>query len=130
MSPSAPPDIDPWKETTTLRELYHGEQMSMREVGEELGCSVDTIAYWMEKLGVPTRSKQRCRLETRPNGYEVVRNQHDGVRDTLFIHKLCAVAWTGEVPEAVRHENGVPWDNREENLETTTKREHAERHLA
>lgn len=47
----------------------------------------------------------------------------------VYVHRLCALAWYGALPEEVHHLNGVPWDNREQNIEATTKSEHAKLHL-
>jgi len=41
----------------TLEKLYWNSQMSQQEVAEELGCSRRTIRYWMEKQGIPRRSR-------------------------------------------------------------------------
>jgi hypothetical protein len=65
-------------------------------------------------------------------GYErwLAYNRTEG-QDSCYVHRLVAVAEWGI--EAVRdkdihHKNGVPWDNRPENLEPLTRKEHREVH--
>jgi len=42
-----------WRDKDLLYELYHGEGLDKRSIGERLGCSDTTVANWMERLGVP-----------------------------------------------------------------------------
>jgi hypothetical protein len=47
------------------------------------------------------------------------------------IHRLAAVAWFGYeavVGKDVHHVSGIPWDNREDNLEPLDPSEHRRRH--
>lgn len=48
-----------YKDEDVLRELYHDEDMTLAEVGEELGESADTVRYWMEKRGIERRGPNR-----------------------------------------------------------------------
>lgn len=45
---------EPYKEKETLYELYHGEGMTQKEIGDKFGCSGVTVGNWMEKHGIPT----------------------------------------------------------------------------
>lgn len=38
-----------------LTDLYHGEGLTLAEVAERLGVSVNTVIRWMGALGVETR---------------------------------------------------------------------------
>jgi len=39
-----------------LEELYLEQGLSMTEIAEQLGCSVNKVAYWMNKYGIERRS--------------------------------------------------------------------------
>lgn len=42
----------PWRDEDILRELYHEEGMSMREVADELDCNYATIYTWFQKHNI------------------------------------------------------------------------------
>jgi len=44
-----------WRDESVLRELYVGRNMTVREVGEKLGCSRNCVSEWLEKTGVGAR---------------------------------------------------------------------------
>lgn len=46
----------PWHDEATLRELYHGQELSMREVASELGCGRQSIEKWIHHHDIETRS--------------------------------------------------------------------------
>lgn len=46
-----------YQDPIVLGALYHGQQMSQRQIAEELGCSRHTIINWMEKNGIETREQ-------------------------------------------------------------------------
>ena len=71
-------------------------------------------------------------FRTMRSGYERwhAYNRRDG-QDSYYVHRLVAVAEWGV--DAIRgrdvhHKNGIPWDNRPENLEVLTRKEHREVH--
>jgi len=45
----------PWRDEAALRELYHEQEMSTREIADHFGCCKYTVQNWMDKLGVPKR---------------------------------------------------------------------------
>ena len=45
-------DDKPWQDEQTLRELYVEQDMSSREVAEELGCSKTPILTWLGEFGI------------------------------------------------------------------------------
>lgn len=56
----------PWQDKETLERLYVEEDMTVYEVGDELGCSHETINRWTTKLDVGTEEspwKDEERLE-------------------------------------------------------------------
>jgi hypothetical protein len=116
-----------------LRELYHDQGLSMKEVGERLGCTAPTVQKWMEEHGIEKRAPAHERdwsgqasprwvpyagYSTGTSGYEAWHSRADD-RATVSVHRLACVAWYGldaVVGHDVHHVNGVPWDNREENV--------------
>lgn len=46
----------PWRDPQTLRRLYHGEEKSIREVAESLGCSRHAVDKWMDRYGIEKRN--------------------------------------------------------------------------
>lgn len=126
----------PWRDKETLQRLHHEERLTQEEMGERLGCTRRTISEWFSRHGIEARMGppriERVHYSTRKEGYEIWQDKCPPSRDdTCLIHRLAAVAWFGF--DAVRdhhvhHENRIPWDNREENLELFTPSEHARHH--
>lgn len=46
---------DAYKDPDVLEKLYHGEGMTLQEVGDELGMAFTTIQKWMDKHDIPRR---------------------------------------------------------------------------
>jgi len=131
----------PWADRDSLNRLYNEENMSIREVADELGCSKQTVQKWMEKLNVPRRDRieaveeairrRPAAFRTSERGYEVWQSSHNGRKHKVKVHRLVAVAEWGfnaVVEKEIHHKNGVPWDNRTENIEPLTAFEHAQKH--
>lgn len=122
----------PWKDESTLRELYHEEGMSLRKIGDKLGCDSVTVHNQMKKMEIPRRERTHRRqrhagLSFHGDGYEMWNDKYGCV----LVHRLAAVAWFGM--EAIKdkdihHISEIPWDNREENLVPLTRSEHMKRH--
>jgi len=137
---NTPTDTEaPWKNEDTLRELYHGERMSQSEIAEELGCSIATISYWMDKHGIDTRSVYQANLKNYvtyrqvPSGHKQWSHYYKGERSTVYVHRLLAYAEGYSLEELdgnhVHHKNGCAWDNRPSNIEVLTPREHHCKHI-
>lgn len=45
----------PWKDESTLREMYLDEKMTTAEIGEELGCNPSTVGSSLEDFGIKRR---------------------------------------------------------------------------
>jgi len=130
-----------WRDEQTLNELYHGEGLTLVEVGERLGCTDNTILRWMKRHGIPRRDEveqldkwRRCQpahYRTAFNGYEEWKSKHNGKQDTALVHRLVVVAESG-LPNTsdwvVHHKNGIQWDNRPCNLEVLTDSDHKKHH--
>ncbi len=107
-----------------LRKMYREKMMSMGEIAEKKGCSPGKVQYWMDEYDIE-RYSSRERASHRPAhfrtlkaGYEASKCQLDGGGQVL-IHRLVAVAEHGfdaVIDSEVHHLNGIPWDNRSDNL--------------
>lgn len=118
-----------------LRELYHGEGLSIRDIADRYDVSTPTAADWLDRFDIETRTAttdlSRVPFYTRPDGYEVWRTWVDGTNHSVRVHRLVAAAEYGaEAIEGsdIHHKNGVPWDNRPENLQVVGKGEHTNIH--
>jgi predicted DNA-binding protein YlxM (UPF0122 family) len=128
----------------TLRRLYWDEGLSMPEIAERSDVKYhSTILHWMEKHGIERREKVPASIEKRRVEYANLRlgkkghprweTKYDGGSDTLFVHRLIAVSEWGYESVAsndVHHKNGIPWDNRPENLKIVGHAEHTSIHSA
>lgn len=131
----------PWQDEEKMRELYQEKKLPAREVADELGCHRQTVNRWLHRHGIEVRSHVEEATRTKRkkpashritrDGYEVVEASVVGSSRQCRVHRLVAVAECGinEVAEnVVHHRNGIPWDNRPENLEVMTPAEHATLH--
>jgi len=123
-----------YRDEQKLRELYVEEGLSLRDVADELDCDHTTVDYWLEKHGIEKRTAfqdRLPRLEVNHNGYELVRAWVDGTYHRCRIHRLLAVAEHGfdHVADCdVHHKNGIPWDNRPDNISVLPHEEHVRLH--
>ena len=77
-----------------------------------------------DKLGRPYRVKQALlSLATRYTGHKMARLQGEDRATTFYVHRLVLEAFVGPCPEGMEacHNNGVPDDNRVENLRWDTR---------
>ena len=129
----------PWKDPSTLDQLYRDEGLSTRAIGNRLGCSHATVQYWMEKLDIDSRPA-RCNggrgnfapFRTRKDGYEYWTASDGDDTDALLVHRLLAVSEFGfdaVCDMHVHHRNRLGWDNRPDNIEVMTPGDHARHHL-
>jgi transposase-like protein len=131
----------PWQDEERVRELYEERKLTISELAEEMGCAYQTAYRWVKKHGIETRGayEESVRVRRRKppwhhytrGGYEVVETDVDGSTKQARIHRLVMVSEHGI--EAVKgnhvhHKNGIPWDNRPENLEIIAPSEHAKQH--
>ena len=45
-------DPTPWRDEQTLRRLYVQERRTLRQIGDELGCTSQTVRTWLDEHGV------------------------------------------------------------------------------
>lgn len=128
----------PWFDPDIVEELYWGRDMSLEEVAEELGCSPGAVRGTMDRNGIDRRAawehleKPASFSHHRERGHEQISFTVDGQTRYYDVHRLLAIAEWGldEVAgKIVHHKNGIPWDNRVENLELIdSQAEHAKMH--
>jgi len=124
----------PWRNEELLRQKYWDESKSSIQIADELGCSKKTVLNWMKRYGIDRRKENKDKLlspYTIKRGYEVVNSTLDDEMRPVHLHRLLAVAKYGF--EAVKgmdvhHKNGVPWDNRMENIELLSRSQHRSSH--
>lgn len=123
----------PWDDRDVLYELYHEKEMSQREIAETLGCNRSTVHKSMVRNDVSRRSRrvERANFRTQQHGYEIWEVRVGDHCIQCRVHQLLAIS-DGEDPQEVfsedteiHHKNGVPWDNREGNIELLSASEHS-----
>lgn len=138
-----------YKDREWLKEAYHNRGLTTREIADECECSNGTISRWLDNHDIETREnwkegqkaatevnrQEYITLRTLPAGYEYWASKElDGDGRTnriVYVHRLLAVAEYGFDAVAnnhVHHRDGVPWDNRPENVELLDRKEHGSIH--
>lgn len=127
-----------------LREKYYDEQMSAGEIADELGCEKSAVYGQMDKRDMERRSKEEgaamyhrnewAGYYVRPNGYVMTRAKVNRQEVAVGIHRLIAISDGADPYEIfggkhVHHKNGIPWDNRSENLEVVSNSDHISKHV-
>jgi DNA-binding XRE family transcriptional regulator len=137
----------PWQDEDTLREMYLEKGMGQPDIAEELGCTKMTVSNWMREYGITRRSQtKRQSLGWGGDGtgtnygtghkghtyWSVNVEEEDGWKNyKVGIHRLIAVAEHGFdalKDKHVHHINHIPWDNRPDNLEVLSGKEHMTYH--
>lgn len=71
-----------------LHDMYVVQCMSMREIAEQLDCSVNRVSYWLHKHGIPLRTRSEA-------NYMLYNKAGDPFEfkepDTLYLHKLYGI---------------------------------------
>lgn len=130
-----------YRSEEVLRDLYYDRRNSVQEIADGFGVSRRAIHNWMEKHDIDRRSlsesislaqqKQPAAFFLTEEGYERWSARSSGRRWSVRVHRLLAVAEYGfdEVGgKVVHHQNGIPWDNRPDNIELMDNSEHARMH--
>lgn len=114
---------DAYKDPEVLEELYHGQQMTLAEVGDELGMAFTTIQKWMDKHDIPRRGTGPIeeRFELYHEGgsedecweWKMVTDQwgHGGIYDEnmdkhRYAHRVAYEMEYGEIPDGKQINHG------------------------
>lgn len=117
-----------------LRELYHSDGLTMREIANRLGVSIGAVQYWMDKHGLEREggcAGYSYAPYTVNDGYPRWNAPKSEGVTYASVHRLLAVAEFGfdeVVGNVVHHKNGVKWDNRPCNLKVMDKHDHMSYH--
>jgi len=133
--PGWPNEEHPWQDKETLQRLRNEEGLSIEEIAQRFGAHVETIRGWFRRFSMQSRQKPSCFMTRPTDGYEVASNEFNGKRKSVRIHRLCAIAW-GELDPSdlcnrdvdIHHRTNIPWDNREDVLESIPHGEHRSLH--
>jgi len=129
---------EPYQDKEVLQRLYIEEGMSMKDIADKFGVKSALIDYWLKKRDIETRDAQEHQRRVGANfktidGYERWSCYDPKHENNRFVqtHRLLAVAEYGfeaVCDKDVHHKNGVPWDNRPDNIELLTRSEHTKIH--
>jgi len=119
---------NPHRDKDTFAAVYFDRTNTLHDLAEHFDVSLMTVHRWIDEHDLPRREPNHARMRTtQDKGYETWYNS--GKR--VYVHRLLAVAKCGYnavVNKRIHHKNGIPWDNRPENVEPLTRKEHQGRH--
>ncbi len=72
----------------TLEELYHRQKLSLAEIAQQLGCSPNKVAYWMQKYDLQRRGISEAIYHWHnPDGdpFEIRSPETDDERELLYV---------------------------------------------
>jgi len=127
-----------YKNKEWLHEQYVLKYKSARQIAKENGVSPKFIEDELKNAGIEIREGGRHKLHasfrTTTQGYEewYGYTPDSGRRDeSIHVHRLLAISEYGceaVSGKDVHHRNGIPWDNRLENIDLMEKSEHGRLH--
>lgn len=128
-----------------LEMLYWHEGLSMWQIAQRLDVAESTVHRRLQNYGIDRRGvgydstrgsnfEKYARYHVRQGYPSWALNHYVDDKSVTTVHQLTAIA-DGADPydvysdeKIVHHKNGVKWDNRPDNLEVMTRKEHTEHH--
>lgn len=128
------PDDHGVNDEELLRELHYERGMSVVAIANELDVSRATVKKRFKEFGIERQYKRGPKnpdapIRTDEDGYERI-----NIKNSVRVHRLVALldnpaedVFNGYDTQ-IHHKNGIPWDNRPENLEVVTASKHNQLH--
>jgi transposase-like protein len=118
-----------------LRKMYCTGGMTLDEMADELGVVKSTVSRWLEEHGIDRRNPGvrpgSVSLTMHRDGYPRWKVKIDGESHRVRVHQLLAVAEYGfdaVADNVIHHKNGIPWDNRPDNIDVVSRADHMDKH--
>lgn len=128
----------PHRDPEILSHLYEDRELTQREIAERLDCAATTISRWMARHGIharkPDASQTPASFCHNQTAHEHWTASEDGTTTGIYVHELLAIADGADPSEVfsdenvIHHRDGHPFDNRAENVEVVTHRQHSQTH--
>jgi hypothetical protein len=121
-----------------IKRLYWNEDWPKKKIADYFNVSEMTVVNRMRDYGIETKSrrqavaKRRATYTMTSNGYMIAADAVGGKSKSMRIHQLLAIAEYGidEVKnKEIHHKNGIPWDNRPNNIIPVTSKQHRKIHF-
>jgi len=127
----------PYREEESLKRLYYEEGLTQKQIAEKFDVHRQTIANAIEDLGIEKKDRYEILAGMLREEYATFYQNEKGYEKwstengEVYLHRLICVAEYGF--DAIRdnhvhHKNGIRWDNRVENLEVLSAKEHIQMH--
>lgn len=117
-----------------LRQKYCVENMTQKEIADELGVSKSTISREMDKYDIKAQYNGSIHPSfSQSGGYLTVQARTSNGRKSMYVHRLIAFAhFDGSLDDfsnmQIHHRNKYKFDNRPDNLEVLSGRRHQATH--
>lgn len=128
----------PWHNKELLKKLYRDYGVTSEKMADYWGCDPKTVRNNLKNNNIETRGleqyhrKEKVQYTYHDQGYRVwIEHYGEDRGKVVYVHRLLAMSEYGF--EAVKdkhihHENGIPWDNRPDNIEPLTPKQHMQKH--